>query len=346
MKIPEYLEYGRREEFNLLEIFYLWSEETGDDMAAVFKSLIDLLETNSKNQDTYGRIWAEAGGTPSRSDTTEENESALIAYFRVLLKEGITVENVKKYHLVHELYLRRKPLIELMRQAGINVPAFLRPDDSISPSNRPPAYDYCFFKRETNWEVGQSDDAKSLGDLKGMPYIHKIIQHPGREYTPGELSRLIEKPPLNDPAAESAIEGLSEQGINIAPNLDSKSDIGIALDAKGREACLKGLAEIDAKIAATDDPVEKLALKEQKQKIEKLLIKDSDRESKYKTKARSHTNRERERVEKNMRRALERLIKHCPAVSAVLNNDTIKIGAKIVYHPNPDNTPSWKTKTD
>ena len=127
--------------------------------------------------------------------------------------------------------------------------------------------------------------------------------------------------------------------------MDSESDIGITLDAKGHEAYRNALDKIDSEIAAADNPEEMLALKEQKEEIEKLL-KDNDRESKHKTKARSHTNRERDRVKKIMRRALRHIIDHCPAVSAVLNNDTIKIGAKIVYHPNPDNRPVWKTKTD
>ncbi len=182
-----------------------------------------------------------------------------------------------------------------------------------------------------------------------MAYIHHIMEHPNYEYTPEKLSRLIEKSPLVDPAAEATIGNLVEQGINIAANLDSQRDVGITLDAKGREAYRKGLDQIDAKIAAAEsrgNPEQVSVLKEKKQEIEKLLIKGSDRESKHKTKARSHTNKERDRVEKNMRRALEHIIGHCPAVSAVLNNDTIKTGAKIIYHPDPDNTPVWKTKTD
>ncbi|MEE8513392.1 MAG: hypothetical protein V3S73_01555 [Gammaproteobacteria bacterium] len=250
--------------------------------------------------------------------------------------------------------IARRDFVDWANKTGAE-PTFLFPETrtdkaqarrlEMSADLSQPAYDYCFFKRGENWEVGQSDDAKSLRDLKGTSYIHHIIQHPSREYTPGELSQLIEKSPLDDPANKSAIEDLLEQGMGITTNLDSKSDIGITLDAKGREAIREGLAEIDAKIAAEDDPVEKLALKEQKQEIEKLL-KGSDRENTYKTGARSHTNRERDRVKKNMDRALKHLIDHCPAVSAVLNNDTIKIGTKIVYHPDPDNTPVWKTKAD
>ncbi len=204
---------------------------------------------------------------------------------------------------------------------------------------------YVFLRKGDIWEIGANGDITPLKDLKGLAYIHHIIEHPNHEYTPEKLSRLMEKSPLEDPAVESAMGDFVEQEMNITANLDSKSDVGITLDAKSREAYRKGLDQINSKIAAADDPVEKLALKEQKQKIEKLL-KDSGRESKYKTKARSHTNRERDRVEKNMRRALEHIIDHCPAVSTVLNSDTIKIGAKIVYHPNPDNRPVWKTKTD
>ncbi len=116
------------------------SAETGDSVRSIFETLIKLIQDNSKNKD-YIQIWGEPDGSvPPRSLTIEENENALITCLKDFLAEDITEERIEEYHpLLHQLYLRRKPLIKLMRQAGINVPTFLRPDDSISRSNRPPA---------------------------------------------------------------------------------------------------------------------------------------------------------------------------------------------------------------
>ena len=111
MRPKEYLEYGRREEFNLLEIVCLWSEETGESVRSIFETLIKLIQDNSKNKDNYIQIWGEPdGNVPPRSLTIEENENALITCLKDFLAEDITEERMEEYHpLLHQLYLRREP---------------------------------------------------------------------------------------------------------------------------------------------------------------------------------------------------------------------------------------------
>jgi tetratricopeptide (TPR) repeat protein len=205
------------------------------------------------------------------------------------------------------------------------------------PQARPaaiaPVLDDNVFHREGDyWSVAFEGQIVRLRDLKGLRYLARLLDQPGREFhvldlVAGERAWSID-------TIRSA-----ESGLAFSPGLDA----GVLLDAQAKEAYRRRLADIEEDIeeaqAMGDD--ERAA---QAQVERDFLVRELARAIGLGGRDRlagSASERARASVTRAVRQAIARIHKYHPALGEHLDR-AIRTGTYCVYQPDPRVPPAWK----
>jgi hypothetical protein len=171
-----------------------------------------------------------------------------------------------------------------------------------------------------------------LRDLKGLRYLARLLDQPGREFHVLDLV-------AGERAWSVDTSRRAERGLDFSSGLDA----GVLLDAQAKEAYRRRLADIEEDIeeaqAMGDDERSAQAQVERDFLVRELAraigLGGRDRL------AGSASERARASVTRAVRQAIARIHKYHPALGEHLDR-AIRTGTYCVYQPDPRVPPAWK----
>jgi len=276
--------------------------------------------------------------------------STALTRFLVARESNRTAEEERpRIHLVYELFADVHQRLQKRRWASERVEPAMPACPPQVKSEPPPSDQYVFRKCGELWEIAYGGEPFYMKDSKGLHYIACLLQHPYAEFDVMALVAAVTK---------------STAGSDISPQaeeeLDSVSDLGdnqAVLDSQAIRDSKKRLAEIRERIIELGEErkkAETLGNTDWQRKIdedEEKLGKEGREIDKYLRdgtglhgRSRSFpTPRERERVriQKQIKAARDKISKHDPALFRHLKS-YIRTGYTCSYNPRPDMQVKWE----
>lgn len=186
--------------------------------------------------------------------------------------------------------------------------------------------DNVFRLEGDTWALTFDGRTVRVRDRKGVRYIARLLEEPGREISALDLA-----------AAEGASDGDAPRG-----------DSGPLLDAKAKQAYRRRLEEIEADIREAEEHGDRgraSRATEERELLARELSRAFGLGGRERPAAGSATERARVSVTRAMRQALLRIAEHHAALGAHLNH-AIATGTFCAYAPDPKDTIKWKVLRD
>ncbi|HEX9467369.1 MAG TPA: hypothetical protein VGA11_03060 [Acidimicrobiia bacterium] len=183
----------------------------------------------------------------------------------------------------------------------------------------------CLYRDDTGrWSIGAEDALFVVADLKGLHYLHYLVQRPGIDVEALALS-----------AAHAGHPGMT---------LD-QADLGNVLDATALAAYRRRLSELDAELDAADDRGDQAGAAKLSTERDSLLDQLRVATGLGGRTRRNGASAERARiaVRKAIAAALTHIDQHDPSIARILR-DSIHTGTSCRYDPNPDHPVTWLTE--
>lgn len=206
----------------------------------------------------------------------------------------------------------------------------------------PGAHDAIFRREGEYWTIAFGPETFRLRDARGLRYIAQLLRYPGREFHANELEVRSES---GDPwlgasrgSAEVSEEELADAGLHS----DSPGDAGEMLDANAKHAYRRRLQELRENLEAaksSGDADRACAIEEEVSFLTRELSRAVGLGGRDR-RAASIAQRSRVNVTRAIRRTIEKIRPHNPALAGLLAR-RIKTGLLCVYRPD-DRTPvAW-----
>jgi tetratricopeptide (TPR) repeat protein len=214
--------------------------------------------------------------------------------------------------------------------APIETPA-LRPELSSATDATASATNVLRCEGDT-WLVVFEGRTARLRGSKGLRYLARLLDQPGRELTALELVALERRPPDN--ANDAVVAGLA---------LAVQGDAGPLLDARAKESYRRRLAEIEEDVAdarAVGDSLRAAQADSERDFLVRELARAVGLGGRERQ-AGSASERARSAVTRAMRQALSRIREHHAPLAEHLDR-TIRTGTSCVYLPDPRFPVEWK----
>jgi len=199
------------------------------------------------------------------------------------------------------------------------------------------------FRREGEyWTIAYGMETFRLRDARGLMYIAQLLRHPGREFHANELEVRSEsaKTYLESPRGPSEVteEELADAGLHS----DSSGDAGEMLDTHAKQAYRRRVRELreDLTAAESSGNAERAAAIEgeitflTRELSRAVGLGGRDR------RAASTAQRSRVNVTRAIKRTIEKIRPHSPALAGLLAR-RIKTGLLCVYRPDDRSPIAW-----
>jgi hypothetical protein len=170
------------------------------------------------------------------------------------------------------------------------------------------------------WSIGPAGGTRLLPDMRGLHYLHKLLQRPDVEMSALELSALI------------AGHGTTS----------AETDAGEQLDRRALTSYRNRLREIDEDLVEAEswnDPVRVERIEAEREALLRELAGATGLGGRVRT-AGSAAERARVAVRKAITAALERIDTEDPATARLLRR-TVRTGSVCRYEPDPDGPVDW-----
>ena len=274
--------------------------------------------------------------------------SAAMADGRVRLAAGETAaargafeSAVQLWTLVgapHETLMARTELVDAQRAADVGPDAHLHSStapaavgtDQPDPRQRNP---HIFRQEGDYWSISFHEHTFTMRDVKGLHYLARLLDHPGREFHVLDL-------------VAGGVAPADGASATLDPELTTSrhGDSGVMLDDQAKNAYRRRLAEID-------EDLEEARLRRdsgrlvQAESERDFLIRELSRAVGLGGRARragSASERARVSVTRAVRHAMSRIRQHNPPLGEHLDR-AIRTGTYCVYLPDTRITASWTT---
>jgi hypothetical protein len=189
---------------------------------------------------------------------------------------------------------------------------------------------YVFRAEGDYWSIAYEGDAFRLMDLKGLHYVARLLAEPGREIHVLDLSTGGRGIPV------------PEHGLEPGLGLHGPRDVGEVLDATGRTAYRRRLADLEDEIEearAFGDGERATRAEQERDMVAGELARALGLGGRSRRTGHP-AERARVAVTRAIRTALARIREHSPALGAHLDR-TIRTGSFCSYNPDPRVPVSW-----
>jgi hypothetical protein len=209
-------------------------------------------------------------------------------------------------------------------------------------------YTFSFYKNGEFWSIGEQGKEKHLKDLNGLLMLNMLLRYPHEpisSFTLFHEGKEIESDIVvpfykvsDDIKSTSSKEGVDTLAISIKPSHQPKYDEG------GKSMLKSSIAELEEELALIDqtsfeDPIKKLEKEDEIKGLIQEYKKEMD-SNKYQDWATGEDNA-RVSVNKNIKRALKKVIADIPYLETYLNRHTIVTGKECTYRPLIENPVEW-----
>jgi pimeloyl-ACP methyl ester carboxylesterase len=211
-----------------------------------------------------------------------------------------------------------------------------------SGSETASAHDAVFRREGEYWTISYRSDTFRLRDARGLRYIAQLLRYPGREFHANELEMRSE---AGDAAAvalrgygEFSEEELADAGLHS----DSAADAGEVLDAPAKQAYRRRLQELRENLESAKsrgDVDSATAIEDEIAFLTRELSRAVGLGGRDR-RAASMAQRSRINVTRAIRRTIEKIRPHSPALAGLLAR-RIKTGLLCVYRPDERTPVAW-----
>lgn len=187
---------------------------------------------------------------------------------------------------------------------------------------------FCFYVSGDFWVIGRPKKYTMLKHLNGFKFIHFLLQHPNRFFSPLDVYHMRS----SETSKDSVLKELAEL------NDRKYQDLAIEkLDDKTRKTIEFYIKDLKEKVAIQNykDPFEATADKNKIKQLTKILKSGVERDAK------SSHERARTSITKAIGLALKKIHQQVPDLKQYLSRSTINTGDKMAYRPILDNEPLW-----
>ena len=211
------------------------------------------------------------------------------------------------------------------------------------PAERPPLASARFRSEGEYWTLAYAGETMRLKDSRGMRYIAQLLRHPGREFHATELEMRSESGAVANFAARP-LQRISEEELSAAGlHSDSSGDAGEMLDARAKGAYRRRLDDLRGFLeeAKAQGNVERaFELEEEISFLTRELSRAVGLGGRDR-RAASVAQRSRLNVTRAIRRSIEKIRRHHPALGAYLAT-WIKTGLQCVYRDQSRPALQWE----
>ncbi|HEY6418561.1 MAG TPA: AAA family ATPase [Candidatus Binataceae bacterium] len=210
--------------------------------------------------------------------------------------------------------------------------------ESVSPGS-PSTQTGTFVLNGEYWTIGYGGTSVSLRDLKGLGYIHSLLQHPGEEFHVFDI--------LNKPGSVATSEsGSSDFGSVLQEptvTVGRLGDAGEMLDAKAKQDYRRRLSELDEELEDMQERgnVQRAAEVEDERDFLRRELARAVGLGGRDRRAGSAAERARLNVLRAIKAAVQKISEHDAALGELLSH-TIKTGSFCCYSQDPRHPLTWQ----
>lgn len=220
-----------------------------------------------------------------------------------------------------------RPSVDAAAQATIEVPG---------------SHDAVFRREGEYWTIAFGPETFRLRDARGLRYIAQLLRYPGREFHANELEMRTESEEAWLGSAHGTAEVSEEELADAGLHSDSAGDAGEMLDMHAKQAYRRRLQELreNLEVAKSGGDADRAcAIEEEITFLTRELSRAVGLGGRDR-RAASMAQRSRVNVTRAIRRTIEKIRPHSPALAGLLSR-RIKTGLQCVYRPD-DRTPvAW-----
>jgi pimeloyl-ACP methyl ester carboxylesterase len=199
------------------------------------------------------------------------------------------------------------------------------------------------FRREGEyWTIAYSSEMFRLRDSRGLRYIAQLLRYPGREFHANELEVRSETGDAGLVSSRASAELTEEELADAGLHSDSAGDAGEMLDVHAKQAYRRRLQELRGQLEAAKargDVDRACTLEEEISFLTRELSRAVGLGGRDR-RAASVAQRSRINVTRAIRRTVEKIRPHSPALAGLLAR-RIKTGLQCVYRPDERIPIAW-----
>jgi pimeloyl-ACP methyl ester carboxylesterase len=199
------------------------------------------------------------------------------------------------------------------------------------------------FRREGEyWTIVYRVHTFRLRDSRGLRYIAQLLRYPGREFRANELEVRSEAGDTQMVRSRGIAEVTEEELADAGLHSDSAGDAGEMLDSHAKQAYRRRLPELRENLEAaksSGDTERASAIEEEISFLTRELSRAVGLGGRDR-RAASMTQRSRVNVTRAIRRTVEKIRPHSPALAGLLARG-IKTGLLCVYRPDETSPVAW-----
>jgi pimeloyl-ACP methyl ester carboxylesterase len=199
------------------------------------------------------------------------------------------------------------------------------------------------FRREGEyWTIAYGAHTFRLRDSRGLRYIAQLLRYPGREFRANELEVRSEAGDAQIVSSRGIAEVTEEELADAGLHSDSAGDAGEMLDSHAKRAYRRRLPELRENLEAaksSGDAERAGAIEEEIAFLTRELSRAVGLGGRDR-RAASMTQRSRVNVTRAIRRTIEKIRPHSPALAGLLARG-IKTGLLCVYRPDHVSPVAW-----
>ncbi len=204
------------------------------------------------------------------------------------------------------------------------------------------AHDAMFRREGEYWTIAYGSETFRLRDSRGLRYISQLLRYPGREFPANELEVRSESGDAGLVSSRAASELTEEELADAGLHSDSAGDAGEVLDVHAKRAYRRRLQELRESLEAAkarDDFDRACAIEEEISFLTRELSRAVGLGGRDR-RAASAAQRSRLNVTRAIRRTIEKIRPHSPALAGLLAR-RIKTGLLCVYRPDERAPVAW-----
>ncbi len=200
------------------------------------------------------------------------------------------------------------------------------------------------FRREGEyWTIAYRGDTFRIKDSRGMRYLEQLLRYPGRQFHASELEIRSEASDVSDLARRGTTTLTNEELKGAGLHSDSSADAGEVLDANAKKAYRRRLDELHEALRHAKergDVEQGCAIEEEISFIAHELARAVGLGGRDR-RAASATQKSRLNVTRAIRRAIDKIQHHSPALGGILAV-RIKTGVLCLYREDSRNPIKWQ----
>ncbi len=193
-----------------------------------------------------------------------------------------------------------------------------------------------FRKEGEFWTVAYQGATFRLKDIKGLAYVAFLIAHPGEQFHAKDLAAIIE----GSAGGQSRDASVGGGDLTVTTDLDG---VAPGLDPRARADYRRRMNELKSELDEAErfNDIGRAARAREELDFLTAELASAAGIGGRARQSRSHAERARLMVGKNIRAAIEKISRESPALGRHLSN-TIRTGYYCSYQPDPDRPVSWQ----